>query len=85
MTDPATKWFKIVLHNDKQIDTIAKLVEHIWLCRYPRPKIITYDRANELICHAFRNAPIKNEYGIKFKCATTANTQGNLILEKFIN
>ena len=46
MIDPETGWFEIVRYNDKQAATIANLVGKTWLCRYPRPKIITYDRGN---------------------------------------
>ena len=36
-----------------------------------------YDRGNEFLGHAFKNDLIKNEYGIKAKCETTANPQVN--------
>ena len=55
MIDPATGWFEILSYNDKYAATIEKLVEKNWLCRYPRPTIITYDRGNELLGHAFKN------------------------------
>ena len=54
----------------------------MWLYRYPRPTIITYDRGNEFFGHAFKNNLIKNEYGIKAKCETKANHQANYILER---
>ena len=46
MIDPETGWFEIVQYNDKQIATIANLVEKKWLCRCPLPKIIMYDLQN---------------------------------------
>ena len=46
MIDPETGWFEIVCYNGKQAATIENLVEKIWLCRYPRATIITYDRGN---------------------------------------
>ena len=52
------------------------------LCRYTRPTIITYDRGNEFLGHAFKNYLIKTEYGIKDNFATTSNPQVNSILEK---
>ena len=55
MIDPANGWYKIVRYNDKQSATIANLVEQAWLCRYPRPAIITYNHGNELLDHAFKN------------------------------
>ena len=77
MIDPATGWFQIVRHNDKQAATIAKLVEQTRLCRYLHPTIITYDQGNKFLVHAFKNDLIENEYGIKDKRATTENTQAN--------
>ena len=82
MIDPATGWFEIVWYNDKQAATIANLVAQTWLCRYPGPTIITYDWLNEFLGHAFKNDLIKNEYGIKAKCATTGNPQADSILER---
>ena len=58
------------------------LVEKKWFCRYPRPDIITYDRRKQFLGHAFNNNIIENKYGIKAKCAATANTQANLIIGK---
>ena len=55
MIDPATWWFETVRYGDKQTATIVNLVEKIWLGRYPRPTIITYDRENEFLGHAFKN------------------------------
>ena len=56
---------------------MANLVDQTWLCKYPRPTIIVYDCRNEFLSHAFKNYLIKNEYGIKSKCATMANPQYN--------
>ena len=80
MIYPSTRWFEIVQYNN-QADTISNLVEQTWLCRYPCPTIITYDHVNEFLGHTFKNDLIKNEYGIKSKCVTTANPQVNSILE----
>ena len=82
MIDPATGWFEIVQYSDKTAANIANLVEQTWLSRYPRPTIITYDKGNEFLGHAFKNELIQKEYGIKAKCATTANPQANSILER---
>ena len=53
--DPATGWFEIVKYNYKQTDTIENLGQQIWICRYMHPTIITYDRGNEFLGHAFKN------------------------------
>ena len=57
-------------------------MEQTWLCRYPRPTIFTYNRGNEFLGHAFKNDLIEREYGIKAKCATTANPKANSTLER---
>ena len=82
MIDPATGWFEIVEYDDKKAATIADLVEQTWLARYPRPNIITYDRGNEFLGHAFKNSLIRDTYGIKAKKAMTANPQANAIIER---
>ena len=46
MIDQEIGWFEIVQYNYKEAATMANLVEKTWLCRYPRPTIIMYDRGN---------------------------------------
>ena len=46
MIDPATGMFGIIQYNDKLGAIISNLVNKIWLCEYPRPAIIMYDRGN---------------------------------------
>ena len=72
---PETGWFEIVQYNDKQADTISNLVDQTWLCIYPSPMIITYERGNKFLVHSFNINIIEYIYGIKSKCATTANHQ----------
>ena len=64
MIDLETRWLEIVCYNDKQADTIENLVEKTWLCRYPRPTIITYYRGNEFLGHAFKNYLIERKMGL---------------------
>ena len=54
MIDPVTGWFKITKYNDKRSISIAKLVETMWLSRYPRLMEITYEKGSEFIGHEFR-------------------------------
>ena len=54
MIYPATGWFRIIKYNDKQAYTIENLLQKMWLCRKPKPKIITYDFGNEFLGHAFK-------------------------------
>ena len=65
MIEPATGWLEIVQYNYKHAATIANLVEQLWLCRYPRPTIITYNFRNEFLGHEFKNDIIKNEYVLR--------------------
>ena len=44
MIDPVTGWFKITQYGEKREISIAKLVETMWLTRYPRPMEIVYDQ-----------------------------------------
>jgi hypothetical protein len=37
MFDPATSWFEVIEIPNKRAITCAYLVEHTWLCCYPRP------------------------------------------------
>ena len=60
MTDTATVWFEIVQYNDRKLYTIAKTAYQEWLCRHPRPPIITYDDGNEFLGHPFKNSLFKN-------------------------
>ena len=72
---PETGWFEIIQYNDKQVDTISNLVDQTWLCIYPSPMIITYEHGNKFLVHSFNINIIEKIYGIKSKCATTANNQ----------
>ena len=51
MIDPITRWFEVVLYDDKIAITIADLVETKWLSRYPTPIEITNDQGKEFIGH----------------------------------
>ena len=41
MLDPLTEWFEVAQYDNKIAIYIAKLVETMWLSRYPRPIEIT--------------------------------------------
>ena len=81
MIDPATGWFEICQYDDKRSITVANIVEQEWLCRYPWPTQITFDRGSEFIGHDFKDM-VKNDYGIKTKPITTRNPQANAIVER---
>ena len=81
MIDPATGWFEIHQFDDKKSITVANIVEQQWLCRYPWPTQVTFDRGSEFIGHDFQDM-LKNDYGIKRKPITVRNPQANAIVER---
>ena len=82
MIDPMTGLFEIVQNNYEQEATIANIVEQAWICRYPIPTIIAYNWGNEFLGCVLRTDLIQKYNGIKPKCATAENPQGNSILER---
>jgi transposase InsO family protein len=81
MIDPATSWFEICQYDSKRSDIVADLLERSWLCRYPWPEQIIYDRGSEFIGPEFQQL-IKDEYHIDCKPISIANPQANAILER---
>ena len=63
MIDPATGWIEIVPVDNKEPSTIAHIVETNWLCKYPWPQEIVYDRGTEFL-KEFGEMIVK-DYGIK--------------------
>jgi hypothetical protein len=49
MIDPATGWFKMQEIPNKEVITIANLVEQTWLTRYPWPNQIVFNRGKEFM------------------------------------
>ena len=81
MIDPATGWFDIVEVTDKESQTVAEKIDKLWLCRYPQPNKVIYDRGSEFIGPSFQEL-IKEVYQIKVKPTTVKNPQANSILER---
>ena len=81
MIDPATGWFEIHEYDDKSSMTISNIVEQQWLCRYPWPTQVPFDRGSEFTGKAFKDM-LTNEYGIKRKPITVRNPQANAVLER---
>ena len=79
MIDPATGWFD-KQYDDKKSITVANIVEHEWLARYPRPYLITLDWGSEFIGQDFHDMCV-NDYSIKRKIISTQNPQTNAIVE----
>ena len=59
-------------------DQIARLVNKIWLCRYPRCRYLIYDNGSEFKLHF---ETLCDSYGIKRKPTTIKNPQANAICE----
>ena len=64
---------------DKSSDRISRLVNKIWLCRYPRCRYLIYDNGSEFKLHF---ETLCNSCGIKRKPTTIKNPQGNAICER---
>ena len=64
MIDPATGWFEIHQYDDKRAITIANIAEQEWLCRYPWPTQVTFDRGSEFMGEEFKRM-LSEQYGIK--------------------
>ena len=47
MIDPATGWFEIAAVKDPTSDATQKILDSMWLSRYPRPKEIGFDGGSE--------------------------------------
>jgi hypothetical protein len=63
---------------DKSSDQIARLVNKIWLCRYPRCRYLIFDNGSEFKLHF---GTLCDSYGIKRKPTTIKNPQANTICE----
>ncbi len=64
---------------DKSSNQIARLVNKIWLCRYPRCHHLIYDNGLEFKLHF---ATLCDSYGIKHNPTTIKNPQANAICER---
>jgi hypothetical protein len=86
---PLVKWLTIMKVNgkekvseelifDKSSNQIARLVNKIWLCRYPGCSHLIYDNGSEFKLHF---ETLCESYGIKPKPTTIKNPQANAICE----
>ena len=80
MIDPATGWLEIKEVTSKNPITVANAIEQTWLCRYPWPKVIVYDKGGEF-SKEFVDM-VSEDYGIKTKQITTRNPQANAMIER---
>jgi transposase InsO family protein len=77
MCDPATGWFEVAEIKDKTSEGTAKILDQIWLCRYPRPKRCISDNGNEFLGKEFQE--ILQSYGVKSVPTTVKNPQANFV------
>ena len=80
MIDPATGWFELQQTPNIRSDTVSNIVEQEWLCRYPWPTQMTYDRHGSFVGTEFQ--AMLDDYGIKRKPITVRNPQANAIVER---
>jgi len=80
MIDPATGWFELQQTPNLRSDTVSNIVEQEWLCRYPWPTQMTYDRHGSFVGTEFQG--MLDDYGIKRKPITVRNPQANAIVER---
>jgi transposase InsO family protein len=80
MIDPATGWFEMREILNKEVITIANLVEQTWFTRYPWPSQVIFDRGKEFMGEFTKM--VQRDYGVKRKPITTQNPQANSIIER---
>jgi hypothetical protein len=64
---------------DKSFNQMARLVNKIWLCRYPQCQHLVYDNGLKF---KLRFETLCESYGIKCKPTTIKNPQANAICER---
>jgi len=64
---------------DKSSDQIARFVDNIWLCRYPRCRYLIYDNVSEFKLHF---ETLCDSYGIQHKPTRIKNPKANAICER---
>jgi hypothetical protein len=61
MIDPTTGWFEMKQINDKEVITVANIVETTWLTRYPWPTIII-EHVHQTIGNIIRTFQAQDNY-----------------------
>ena len=80
MIDCSTRWPELVATEDISAAHVSGIIDRAWMCRYPRPEVIISDQGPQFMSKEFREVMIN--YGIKHKTTTTANPEGNGIVER---
>ena len=80
MIDPTTGWFEIAtLRDGKTAVEAQRLLDSVWLARYPRPREIGFDGGGEFKAE-FRE--LCDNMGLKRKPSNAWNPQSNAIIER---
>ena len=77
--DPANYWFEIEAIKDKTPNAIQDAFDSVWLCRYPRPKIVRCDNRTEFKAIFKR---LCDNFGLDLKSTTAYNPTTNRIVER---
>ena len=80
MIDPTTGWFEIAsLRDGKTALEAQRLLDSVWLARYPRPREIGFDGGGEFKAE-FRE--LCDDMGLKRRPSNAWNPQSNAIIER---
>jgi hypothetical protein len=77
--DMNTHFIEIVALKNKESITVARSLDQIWLCCYPRLVDCLHDSGTEFVSAKFQE--LLQSYGIRSKLTTVKNPQANGILE----
>jgi hypothetical protein len=80
MIDAATSWFEIKQDQNREVHTVASVVEQTWLTQYWWPTIVVFDKCTE--CMGDFGQIVAKDYGIERKGITVRNSQANAIIER---
>jgi hypothetical protein len=78
--DLNTHLMEIVALKNKESITVARSLDQVWLCRYPRSVDCLHDNGTEFVSTKFQE--LLQSYGIRSKLTTVKNPQANGILER---
>ena len=73
MIDPATSWFEIGAVVNENSETTSRILDSMWLARYPQPKEIGYNAGSEFKW-------LSRNWLATWKPITKYNPQGNSVL-----
>ena len=78
--DKATGWPEFVAIRNKTSLHIASSFDSEWLCCYPRPAQVIYDKGSEFTGQEFQE--LLESYGIKPLATTIRNPRSNGVIER---